>query len=481
MKEIKAEKIISNFIWRFLERTGAQIVQFVVSIVIARLLTPNEYGTVALVVVIANVLQVFVDSGLANSLIQKKEVDDLDFSSVFYTNIALCLLIYTITFALAPLIGSFYNNVELVPVIRVLCLTIVISGFKNVQQAYVSRNLMFKKFFWATIIGTIVSAICGVGLAYGGYGIWALVAQRLLNLGIDTFMLWIFVKWRPKKIFSINRVKVLFGFGYKLMLSSLIDTVYNNIRQIIIGKVYSEDDLAFYNQGNQYPAVLALTINNSIDGVLFPVLSQMQDDSSRLKDVLRRSIQVATFFLAPIMLGIAAVGNNMIKLLLTEKWLPAVPYLQLFCVMYMFYPIHTANLSAINAQGRSDIFLKLEIVKKTIGIALIFFTLKRGVFVIAIGELVASFIGQIINVYPNKKLLGYSYVQQMIDIFPNIINAFIMFVISWLFRNTFESTVLNLFVQVGFGIVTYFCLIILTKNKTYYYVLEKLKKGKKHE
>lgn len=474
-KSKNVKTITSNFIWRFMERAGAQIVQFVVSIILARILSPNDYGTVALIVVIANIFQVFVDSGLGNALIQKKDADDMDFSSVFYLNICFCILLYIILFFSAPLVAWFYGNPQLISLTRVLCLTVVISGVKNVQQAYISRTLQFKKFFFATLVGTVSSALIGIYMAYSGYGVWSLVIQRVANLGIGTVMLWITVKWRPQLCFSFRRIKTLFGFGWKLMVSSLIDTVYVNLRQIFIGKLYSEKDLAYYNQGNQYPNVLANMLNTSIDGVIFPVMSQEQNDKIRLKNMARRSIKTATFILAPVMIGIAAVGPNLIHIFLTDKWMPSLPYLRIFCISYMFYPIHTANLTAINAQGRSDIFLKLEIVKKTIGVIVILISLNYGILAIAIGELIVSFLGQIINSWPNKKLLRYSYFEQLSDIFPNIIQALVMGGIVLIFENITPSEIVNLLIQIIIGVLVYIFFSIVTKNETYMYLLNFLK------
>ena len=467
--------ITSNLIWRFMERAGAQIVQFVVSIILARILSPHDYGTVALIVVIANIFQVFVDSGLGNALIQKKDADDIDFSSVFCLNICFCILLYIILYFSAPLVALFYGNPQLTSLTRVLCLTVVISGVKNVQQAYISRTLQFKKFFFATLVGTVSSALIGIYMAYSGYGVWSLVIQRVANLGIGTVMLWIMVKWRPQLCFSFHRIKTLFGFGWKLMVSSLIDTVYVNLRQIFIGKLYSEKDLAYYNQGNQYPNVLANMLNTSIDGVIFPVMSQEQNDKIRLKNMARRSIKTATFILAPVMIGIAAVGPNLIHIFLTDKWMPSLPYLRIFCISYMFYPIHTANLTAINAQGRSDIFLKLEVVKKTIGVIVILISLNYGILAIAIGELIVSFLGQIINSWPNKKLLRYSYFEQLSDIFPNIIQALVMGGIVLIFENITPYEIVNLLIQIIIGALVYIFLSIVTKNETYMYLLNFLK------
>ena len=252
---------IYNFIWRFAERCGAQLVSFIVSIVLARILVPEDYGTIALVTVFTAILQVFVDSGLGTALIQKKEADDLDFSSVFYFNLVVCVILYIGMFVASPYIAAFYGDDTLTPIIRVLSLTIIISGVKGIQQAYVSRNMLFKRFFFSTIGGTIFSAILGIGMAYAGFGVWALVVQQLSNTAIDTLILWITVKWRPKKLFSWSRLKVLLSFGWKLLVSSLLDTGYNNLRNLIIGKMYSSADLAFYNQGDKFPKVIVTNIN----------------------------------------------------------------------------------------------------------------------------------------------------------------------------------------------------------------------------
>lgn len=265
--------ILKNFIWRFAERCGAQLVTFIVSIVLARILAPEDYGTIALVTVFTTILQVFVDSGLGTALIQKKDADDLDFSSVFYFNFAVCLILYLGMFIAAPFIAKFYNDVSLTPVVRVISLTIVMSGIKGIQQAYVSRHMMFKRFFFSTIGGTIFSAFFGIALAYAGFGVWALVAQQLSNTVIDTLILWLTVKWRPKLMFSWTRLKGLLKFGWKLLVSALLDTGYSNLRNLIIGKMYSSSDLAFYNQADKFPKVIVTNINTSIDSVLLPTMS----------------------------------------------------------------------------------------------------------------------------------------------------------------------------------------------------------------
>lgn len=449
------KKIFANFIWRFAERSGAQTVQFIVSVILARILEPEAYGTIALVLVIAQILQVFVDSGLGNALIQKKDADDIDFSSVFYFNMLCCLLMYGLIYLFAPFIADFYGNTSLTPVIRILCLTVVISGIKNVQQAYVSRTLQFKKFFFSTIGGTIVSAIAGIYIALHGGGVWALVAQKLINLTVDTFILWITVHWRPKRVFSLKRLKNLLQFGWKLLVSALIDTMYTNLRQLIIGKMYTEADLAYYNRGNQFPNIIVLNINNSIDSVLLPVMSKEQEHPEQVKAMTRRAIKTSIYIMAPVMLGMAFAAKPLVQLILTDKWLPCVPFLRIFCITYMFYPVHTANLNAINALGRSDLFLRLEIAKKVAGMILLLSTMWFGVMAMAYSLLINCVVSQIINSWPNRKLLNYGYGEQLKDILPSIILSLGMGVTIWGISLFGLPAMLTIVMQIIFGILIY--------------------------
>lgn len=468
-------KTFSSLFWRFSERSGAQIVQFIVSLVLARILSPNDYGTISLVLVFSQIFQVFVDSGLGNALIQKKDADDLDFSSVFYFNMITCLILYGLIFICSPYIASFYNNDSLTSIIRVLCLTIVVSGLKNVQQAYVSRNLLFKKFFFSTIGGTIVSAVVGIALAYAGAGCWALVAQKLVNVTIDTLILWITVNWKPKLIFSFYRLKELISYGWKLLASSLIDTLYTNLRQLLIGKIYTNADLAYYNQGNQFPLFIVTNINTSMDSVLLPVMSQEQDNTERVKNMVSRSIKISTFVMAPLMLGLAFCAEEIVVLLLTEKWLPCVFYLKIFCITYLFYPIHTANLNAIKSIGRSDLFLKLEIIKKAIGLIMLFLTINISVKAMAYSLLITSFAGQIVNTWPNKKLLNYSYFNQLKDIMPSILLAVCMGGIITILPIYIFSPIINLILKIIFGASIYIVGSIVFKNDSFMYLISIIK------
>lgn len=472
------QKVFSNLIWRFAERIGAQLVGFIVSIVLARILSPSDYGTIALVTVFTTILQVFVDSGLGNALIQKKDADNVDFSTVFYTNIIFCIIIYLIVFFCAPLIAKFYNNEQLIAITRVLGITILISGVKNVQQAYVSRKLIFKKFFFATLVGTIGAGILGIILAKNGYGVWALVAQQLFNLTVDTIILWITVKWRPQKVFSFKRLKELFSYGWKLLVSAILDTTYNNVRQLLIGKLYSSSDLAFYNKGKQLPELVVNNINTSIDSVLLPTMSKEQEHKEKVKAMTRRSIKTSVFIMSPLMMGLAATSNNVIKILLTDKWLPSLPYLCIFCITFMFYPIHTANLNAIKAMGRSDLFLKLEIIKKIMGIILLLITMNISVIAMAVSLLISGLISQIINSWPNKKLLNYSYFDQLKDIIPNILLSFFMGICVYFINFLQVSTIIILLIQIIFGAIIYIVGAKIIKTDSFEYIIDILKNKK---
>lgn len=468
-------KVISNFIWRFAERCGAQLVSFVVSIVLARLLEPSVYGTVALVTVFTTILQVFIDSGLGTALIQKKNADDLDYSSVFYFNFVVCIILYLGMFIAAPYIAKFYGNMSLIPVIRVISLTLIISGVKNIQQAYVSSNMLFKRFFFSTIGGTIVSAFIGIFMAYIGMGVWALVAQQLSNAMIDTMILWITVKWRPKAVFSWERLKSLLAYGWKLLVAVLLDTVYNNLRNLVIGKMYSSADLAFYNQGDKFPKIIVTNINTSIDSVLLPTLSSEQDNKARVKEMTRRAIKTSTYIMAPLMMGLAFCAKTVVELVLTQKWLPCVPFLQIFCITYMFYPVHTANLNAIKAMGRSDIFLKLEIIKKIVGMSFLLSTMWFGVMAMAYSLLVSCVLSQIINSWPNKRLLGYGYLEQLRDLIPGVILAVIMGICVYFIGYINLPNIIVLIIQVIVGATIYIVMSIVFKLESFLYLWNMVK------
>ncbi len=473
--ENRNRKVISGLFWRFAERCGAQGVSFAVSIVLARLLAPEVYGTIALVTVFTAVLQVFVDSGMGNALIQKKDADNDDFSTVFYFNMAVCCVLYLGMYIAAPYIAEFYNDRELTAVIRVLSLTLLISGVKNVQQAYVSRNMLFKNFFYAALGGTIGAAAIGIAMAYMGYGVWALVVQQVFNAAVDTVILWITVKWRPGRTFSLQKLKGLFSFGWKMLVSGLLDTIYGNLRQLLVGKIYSSSDLAYYNRGQQFPNFIVNNINSSIDSVLFPVMSSVQDERGKVKNMTIKSIKVSVYVMAPLMMGLAFTAESVVRLVLTDKWLACIPFLRIFSVTCMFQPIHTANLNAVKAMGRSDLFLKLEIIKKCVGLILMISSIQFGVLAMAYSMLLGNVISQVINSWPNRKLLGYSYADQIKDILPSILLA--VFMGGCVYTITFLelSLMATLCIQIVSGALIYIVCSAILKMSSFLYLWDVLK------
>lgn len=470
------KKTVNGFFWRFAEKWGAQAIVFVVSIILARKLAPGAYGTVALATVFTSILAVFIDSGMGVALIQKKNADDLDFSSMFYFNVFMCLFLYVIVFFTAPLVARFYKNPDLVALVRVCGLTLIVSGVKSVQHAYISRHMLFKRFFFASLGGTLIAAAVGITMAYTGFGAWAIVVQNLVDATLDTIILWFTVKWRPKRMFSFLRLKYLFSFGWKMLVSGLIDTVYNKLRTLIIGRRYSEEDLAFYHKGDSFPSLFVTNINTAIDSVLLPTMSKAQDDKSVVRQMTRRSIKTSTYILMPIMMGLAVCAEPVIRILFTAKWLPCVFFLRVFCFSYAFYPIHTANLNAIKAVGRSDIFLKLEIIKKAVNIAAIVATMFISVKAMALSVIFTSISGQIINSWPNKKLLGYSYLSQIKDMLPSILLSCFMGAVVWCVTLLpISNDWLILAIQVPLGIVIYVLGSMIFKLEMFTYLLDAIK------
>lgn len=478
MGKITRKNVTTNLVWKLLERFGAQGVSFVVSIILARLLNPEVYGTIALVTVFITILQVFVDAGLGNALIQKKDADDVDFSTVFFFNIGFCALIYLLLFLCAPWISHFYGIPELTAIVRVLGLTIIISSMRNIQQAYVSKTLQFKRFFWATIGSTIGSAVLGIWLAYRGYGVWALVAQNISGQLVGTIILWCTVKWRPKPVFSAQRLKGLFSFGWKLLVGRLIETFYLNIKPLIIGKIYTTSDLAYFNKGNQMPNLLVTNIDSSIESVFFPVMSAEQDDKQRVKSILRRLIQVNTYILCPMMVGLMACAQPLITLLLTEKWISSVPYTQMFCFIYMFTVFNTANMNTYRSLGRSDIYLKVEVARKIVGFVTLLLVIRISVYAMVVAEAVTVLISLFINTYPNKKLLNYGFLQQLKDMLPALLLSVAMGVPVYLLTYTSLPLFLLLVLQVVLGVGIYVGLSVLFKPEAFRYLLGYIRRKK---
>lgn len=460
---ITKTSIISNMFWKFSEQAGAQVVSLIIAIVLARLLAPDEFGMIAMVAVFITIANVFISSGFGNALIQKKDADNLDFSSVFFLSIGLSIILYGIIFVSAPIVANFYGYEMLTPVMRIMGLRIIVAAINTVQHAYVSRNMIFKKFFYSTLGGTLASAVVGITMAYMGFGVWALVAQYMVNITVDTIVLWFTVKWRPHLQFSLIRVKSLLSFGWKLLFAGLLDTLNSQSRHLIIGKMYTASDLAYYSKGMQFPALIMANINTSISEVMFPVVSKVQDDLERLKTLTRKSISVSSYFIFPMMMGLAVVADPFVELLLTEKWLPCVPYLRIACFTHAIIIMQIAMQNALMALGRSDVFLKMDIASKLLGIMLLISVINQGVMAIALTSVFTGTFNVVMKVIVSKRMFGYTYREHLSDNVPIIIAAVIMGVAVYLINLFGFSSIMTMYIQIPLGIAVYLLLSLLFK------------------
>jgi len=424
-KKLKSATI-SGLIWKLAERVGSQAVTMIVSILLARLLSPSDFGAVALITVFINIANMFVISGLGTALIQKKDADNIDFSSVFFANFFISLVIYAVFFFSAPAVADFYGIAVLEPALRVLALRIPLSAVNTIQTAYVSRHMLFKHYFFATLYGTVISTVIGLSMAYAGLGVWALVGQQLSATVAGTVTIWFSVRWRPQLVFSWERMKGLFNYGWKLLCSGMIFVIYQEFTNLVIGKAFTARDLGYYSNGNKYMNNIVTTVNDSISAVLFPVMSRHQDDREKVKSITRRTLRTTSYILFPVLGGIIIVSRPLILLLMTSKWLPSVIYMQIACVVLAFYPMNTANMEAVKALGHSSLNLTLEIIKRVIGIAAIFIALPYGVVAVAASAVATTLISTLINAVAIKGLLGYRYGEQALDIFPPLAMTVLM-------------------------------------------------------
>jgi len=470
--------VIKSLFFKFAERCGYQGIAFIVQLILARLLTPSDYGVLTILAIFVNISQVFVQSGLNTALIQRKDVTEKDYSTVFYVSLGIAVFLYIVLFFAAPFIGAFYEMPDLKFYLRVLALNLIPGAFNSIQNAKIAKEMRFKQLMYCTLCAVVLSGTVGITMAYFGLGVWALVGQQLTNQISVCIIMLIVVKWRPKRVFELNRLKLLFGFGWKLLCSNLIDTVYKDLQGLVIGKKYNSSTLGHYNRGKQFPELIVNNLNGAIQSVMLPALSKHQDDKVKMKSMMRRSIVTSSFIVFPIVTGLAVCAEHLISAVLTEKWLPCVPYLRIYCFIYAFYPVHTANLQAINAQGRSDVFLKLEIIKKIYGLATLCFTVFcfKSPLAIAFGVAATTLLSCFVNASPNKKLLSYSYAEQMKDIFPafalSLTMGGLVYCITFIGLNDW----LTMLIQVPAGIIIYVSLATVFKLECWIYIKNIIKK-----
>jgi len=470
----------TGMIWKLAERIGAQAVTLLISILLARLLTPGDYSIVGVVNVFFAFCNVFVVGGFNAALIQKKDADIKDYSSVLWVSLGIGAILYTALFFAAPWIADIYDKPLLTPVFRVMGITLMIDAVKAVLYAYVSGQLQFKKFFFATLVGTVLSAAVGVLMAMRGYGPWALVAQKMISSIADTLVLMVSSRFRVMLKVSFSRIKELFRYGWKIFTATLISTAYDQMNPLIIGLRFTMDDLAFYSKGQQFPLALNGCMDGALTSVLFPVMSKVQDDPQKVLSYTRRFIRTVSYIVFPVMVGFLAVSDSFVRVLLTEKWMPASIYIKIFCITYAFNIVQTGNLQTIRAIGRSDIILKLEIIKKSLYFVVILLALlfAKSPEALAVATIINTCIATVVNTAPNRKLIGYRYRDQIADILPNLMICVVMGVLVYLVNFLAMGALLKLCVQLFVGVVSYVLLSIITRNQSFFYLLKHfLKKG----
>ena len=463
MSNLKSQTIKGVF-WSFIEKFGSQLILLISQIVLARLLEPKDFGLLGMLAIFIAVSQAFIDSGFDNALIQKKEVNQTDYSTVFYFNITIGIVLYLILFFAAPLIADFFHQPLLVDLTRVVCIVLAVNSFGLIQFVKFKIEMNFKAIAQVVVIANLLSAFVGIAMALMGFGVWALAGQIIGIYFFRTVLFWIKSSWRPSFIFSFQSFKQLFSFGSKLLLSGIINQVFQNIYLMVIGRIFSASLLGFYTQAKKLQEVPVTTLAQVVGNVTFPAFSKIQDDNIKLREGFRKLIKLMVFINFPLMLGLAVVAEPLLVLILGEKWLPSVPYFQLLCIAGMIYTLHASNLNILKVKGRSDLFLYLEIIKKTIVVIAIFIGLNWGIIGLIVGQICTSFISFFINAFYTGKLISYTIPNQLKDISQTFFISLGMVAfmsLGWFINNQ----IISLVFQILIGIGSYLLLAFATKQE----------------
>ena len=474
---IQKHNLSKSFFWKFLERFSVQGTQFLIQIILARLLTPEHYGALAIMMIFINISNVIIQNGFNTSLIQNKDATDEDFSSVFWLLLAISTLVYILLYFSAPFLASYYHMPYLEEPFKILCLMLIPGALNSVQLAIIRRKMDFKKEFKSNVVSIIISGVAGISCAYLNFGLWALVIQVLLNNTIACITMWHVVGWRPQFVFNFTKVKILFSYGYKLVLAGLLDSLSNDLSAFIIGAKYNASSLGYYTRGKLFPSGIMGVLNSAVQSVMLPALASLQDNRDEAKKVMRNAMILSAFCVFPMMAILAGVAKPMVLFLLTDKWLECVPYIQIFCFSFAFWPVHTSNLQAINAMGRSDIFLKLEIYKKIMAwtcLAFAVFYFDTPLAIAGIGML-TTLISCFINSYPNKYLLNYSYSEQMKDILPYFFLSLLTFVLVNSLDSINDNLLVVLLLKSIVGCCFYTLIASVLKLKACIKIMERIK------
>lgn len=445
-----------GMIWRFLERCSSQVVSFIVSIILARLLLPEQYGIIAMTMIFIALSEVFVTSGLGSALIQRSKYDELEFSTMFWASLLFSFLLYALLFLAAPGISLLMKVPALTIVLRVLGLRLPISAMNSIQQAYVSQQMIFKKFFFSTLSGTFFSGIIGLFMAYQGLGVWALVGQNISMVVINTVVLHFLIPWRPALSFSKTAFQRLYGFSWRLMASSFMGTLFEQLRSFLIGRYYSPADLAFANRGEQFPMVISNNVSASVQSVLFPAFSHLKENQESVRHAVQKAMIIGSFVICGLMSILAGISDTLVTIILTEKWLDCIPYLQWSCLGQCFGILSMINLQTISALGRADIVLKLEFVKKPFWFIILLIGVQFSPLAVIAGNALYGIISFTLNSIPNRKLLKYGVGQQIKDIIgPFFISGLLFFILQKL-QVLLPRTFLFLIIEGFLGMVGYF-------------------------
>jgi O-antigen/teichoic acid export membrane protein len=447
-QESLKNKTKKGLAWSMIERFATQGVQFLFGIILARLLSPDDYGIIAMPLVFLAIAQCIIDSGFSTALIRKPELTEDDLSTAFYFNIGIGILCYAVLFFSSPLIADFYHTPILSSLLKVTALAVLFNPLCAVQQAILTRKIDFKTQAIVSLSGAVVSGIVGLYMAYNGFGVWSLVFQQVGGYVMRTILLWVLGKWKPKRKWSWESFHYLWGFGSKMLGSGLLDTIYNNIYPIVIGKYFSAQDLGNYTRAQQFSSLPSSNLTGVLQRVTFPVLSSIQNEDERLAKDYRKILKLSAFLIFPMMLMLSAIANPLVRILLTDKWIGCVILLQIVCFQMMWYPIHAINLNLLTVKGRSDLFFRLEIFKKIIGVCIMFITIPHGIIWMVSGGIVSSMLSLIINTYYTGKLINVGYFKQMGDLLPIFGVSFIM----WLIVHAIISLSSNLYCQLVLGI-----------------------------
>lgn len=467
MKTLK-QKTITGTIWSFIDSFANQGIQFIVGILLARILSPREFGLIGMLAIFIALSQSFVDSGFTHALIRKRDCTQTDYSTVFYFNLVVGIILYLILFFFAGSISVFFNEPQLELLLQVLGIGLILNAFGMIQRTILTKNINFKFQTRVSVIASTLSGIIAIAMAFNGFGVWSLVALTLSRFGFTSFFLWMWAKWKPSLTFSTRSFKDLFSFGSKLLISGLIDTVYRNIYYFIIGKYFSAVELGYFTRADQFQALPSQQLTGVFGRVSYPILSTIQNDVKKLRNAYKQIIKSTMLITFVFMLGMAAIAKPMILTLIGEQWLPSVIYLQMLCFVGMFYPLHALNLNMLKVLGRSDLFLRLEIIKTVLAVPVIIIGILYGIKIMILGMLINTIIAYYLNSFWSGKLIGYSSFEQVKDIFPSFLLAFTVAAIVYIIGNVIDlSDIWTLVAQIITGAVLTIILAEIFKLNSY--------------